>query len=153
MALKLPTKIFLFLQKMNLRTLYFKPIVAKTLAHTLYPTAIWDEVCTGFELCNGHLVLLSKLKINIFTFICIAIDSRANMKISMTVDENCWYAITIPSCITIGRKVENACPTRTQICYCYFKFNFVQSLITPVLKLLKYLAFLNIPANIWKQNL
>ena len=44
MALKLPTKIFLFLQKMNLRTLYFKPIVAKTLAHTLYPTAIWDEV-------------------------------------------------------------------------------------------------------------
>ena len=25
MALKLPAKIFLFLQKMNLRTLYFKP--------------------------------------------------------------------------------------------------------------------------------
>ena len=47
MALKLPTKIFLFLQKMNLRTLYFKPIVAQTLAHTLYPTTSWDEVCYG----------------------------------------------------------------------------------------------------------
>ena len=45
MALKLPAKIFLFLQKMNLRTLYFKPIVASTLVHTHYPTAIWDEVC------------------------------------------------------------------------------------------------------------
>ena len=33
------------LQKMNLRTLYFKPIVAQTLAHTLYLTASWDEVC------------------------------------------------------------------------------------------------------------
>jgi hypothetical protein len=47
---KLPTKIFLFLQKMNLRTLYFKPIVAKTLVHTLYPTAIWDEVCGNISL-------------------------------------------------------------------------------------------------------
>ena len=45
MALKLPTEIFLFLQKMNLGTMYFKPIVAQTLAHTLYPTASWDEVC------------------------------------------------------------------------------------------------------------
>ena len=42
---KLPAKIFLFLQKMNLRTLYFKPIIAKTLVHKLYPTAIWDKVC------------------------------------------------------------------------------------------------------------
>ena len=41
---KLPAKIFLFSQKMNLRTLYFKPIIAKTLVHKLYPTAIWDEV-------------------------------------------------------------------------------------------------------------
>ena len=47
MALKLPTKIFLFLQKMNLRTFYFKPIVAKTLGQTLYPTASWDEVCSA----------------------------------------------------------------------------------------------------------
>ena len=50
MALKLPAKIFLFLQKMNFRTLYFKPMVAKTLVHTLYPTAIWDEVCRVLEL-------------------------------------------------------------------------------------------------------
>ena len=48
MVLKLPAKIFLFLQKMNLRTLYFKPIVAKTLVHTLYPIAIWDEVCRAY---------------------------------------------------------------------------------------------------------
>jgi len=47
---KLPTKIFLFLQKMNLRTLYFKPIVAKTLVHTPHPTAIWDEVCGNISL-------------------------------------------------------------------------------------------------------
>ena len=42
---KLPAKIFLFLQKINLRTLYFKPIVAKTLVHILYSIATWDKVC------------------------------------------------------------------------------------------------------------
>ena len=61
---KLPAKIFLFLQKMNLRTLYFKPIIAKTLVHKLYPTAIWDEVCHVHVWTNieGKAILALKVK-------------------------------------------------------------------------------------------
>ena len=62
MALKLPAKIFLFLQKMNLRTLYFKPIVASTLVQTHYPTAIWDEVWTAPAAVPAHVGADSRKK-------------------------------------------------------------------------------------------
>ena len=113
----------------------------------------WDTINDNFIpilsksfqlLFNGHLVKFSLDIIKIFAIVHISTNSRANMKKSISVDPECWYAITISTMImTTGSKVKNISPSAPGWLFCYLDIELNIEHIAPIMKYFHQFAFPN----------
>ena len=82
--------------------------------------------------------------IKIFAIVHISTNSRANMKKSISVDPECWYAISISTMIkTTGSKVKNISPSAPGWLFCYLDIELNIEHIAPIMKYFHHFAFSN----------